>query len=309
VNRRIEISIVSPVYKAEEIIDLLVERLIAAIEKITTDYEIILVEDCGGDGSWKKILQNCSIHSQVKGIKLSRNYGQQYAIQAGLDASLGEYVITMDCDLQDLPEEISKLYNEAKQGSEIVVASRLDRQDEFFKRIFSSIFYKILSYLSETKQDRTVANFACYHRKAVDAMADINDFNRYYPMIQQLVGFRYTKVEVKHAPREIGKSSYTFSKRMKLAINTILSFSDKPLRLTVKLGVFLSLLSICVAITLVLVYFYGDIEVKGWASLALFVSFFSGVIISVLGMVGLYVGKTFESVKKRPTYIIQESKN
>lgn len=303
------ISIISPVYRAENIIDKLVERTVNAVQKISTNYEIILVEDCGPDNSWNKIIENCKKNPKIKGVKLSRNYGQQHAIQAGLDIAKGEFVITMDCDLQDKPEEIYKLYNKSKEGYEIVVASRKNRQDDFLKKFLSKIFYRALGYLTETTQDSTVANFVCYQKKAVDAMALIKDHNRYYPMLQQLVGFNYAKVEIEHAEREEGKSSYSFKKRLKLAVNTILTFSDKPLRLTVKLGVLLSFSSILAAILMVILYVFSDVRVAGWASLALLLSFLSGAIISVLGMVGLYVGKTFESVKQRPTYIIHKTKN
>jgi glycosyltransferase involved in cell wall biosynthesis len=305
----IEISIVSPVYRAEALVDKLVERIISSVSKLTDSYEIILIEDCGPDNSWEKIQENCNKHPVVRGIKLSRNYGQQHAIQAGLDASAGKYVITMDCDLQDQPEEIEKLLTKAKKGYEIVVASRKNRQDDFFKKFLSRVFYATLGYLTETKQDRSVANFVCYHRCAVEAMDRVKDHNRYYPMLQQLIGFNYSKVEIEHAEREDGKSSYSFSKRLRLAMDTILTFSDKPLRLTVKFGVLLSFFSICLAITMVVLYVFSDVEAEGWASLALLLSFFSGIIISVLGMVGLYVGRTFESVKHRPTYIIHEKIN
>jgi dolichol-phosphate mannosyltransferase len=303
------ISIVSPVYKAETIIDKLVERIIESISKIDNDFEIILVEDSSPDGSWERILSNCKKDPRVKGIKLSRNYGQQYAIQAGLDASKGEYVITMDCDLQDKPEEIIKLLNKCKEGNEIVVASRKNRKDDALKKLLSRMFYSTLGYLTETVQDRTVANFVCYNRKAVDALALVHDQTRYYPMLQQLIGFNFGKVEIEHAEREDGKSSYSFSKRLRLAFNTILNFSDKPLRLTVKFGVILCLLSIIAALVLVILYFLNNYRTNGWASLALFISFFSGTIISVLGVVGLYVGRIFESVKNRPTYIVSERIN
>ncbi|KJS06495.1 MAG: b-glycosyltransferase [Flavobacteriales bacterium BRH_c54] len=305
-NSTIEISIISPVYKAENLIDKLVERIIESVSKLTDNFEVILVEDNGPDNSWKKIKENCTKYPFVKGIKLSKNCGQQHALQAGLDASKGKYVITMDCDLQDQPEEIYKLLNKAKEGYEIVAASRENRKDDFVKKIASKWFYAVLSYLTETNQDNTVANFVCYNRKAVEAMKLIGDSNRYYPMLQQLVGFNYAKVSIQHAEREDGKSSYSMKKRLKLAINTILTFSDKPLRLTVKMGVLLSFLSVIAAITLVIMYLLGDYRTDGWASLALLLSFFSGAIISVLGMVGLYVGKIFESVKNRPTYIVNE---
>ena len=302
----IEISIVSPVYRAETIIDNLVERIVGAVSKLTDSYEIILVEDCGPDNSWNKIKENCKKNVKVKGVKLSRNYGQQHAIQAGLDASSGAYIITMDCDLQDRPEEIEKLLLKAKEGFEIVAASRKNRQDDFFKKFLSRIFYSLLGYLTETKQDRTIANFVCYHRAAIEAMEQVKDHNRYYPMLQQLIGFNYAKVTIEHAEREDGTSSYSFAKRLRLAMDTILTFSDKPLRLSVKFGVFLSFLSISAALVLVVLYFLSDVKAEGWASLALLLSFFSGIIISVLGMVGLYVGRTFESAKQRPTYIVQE---
>lgn len=308
-TENIHISIVSPVYRAENIVDKLVERTVNAVSQISPKYEIILVEDNGPDNSWQKIVENCDKNPRIKGIKLSRNYGQQHAIQAGLDAAKGAYIVTMDCDLQDQPEEIYKLYNKSTEGFEIVVASRKNRQDDLFKKFLSRIFYSVLGYLTETKQDRTVANFVCYQKKAVEAMAQIKDHNRYYPMLQQLVGFNYAKVEIQHAEREDGKSSYSFGKRLRLAVNTILTFSDKPLRLTVKLGVLLSFFSILAAILMVVLYVFSDVVVAGWASLALLMSFLSGAIISILGMVGLYVGRTFESVKQRPTYIIHKTKN
>jgi dolichol-phosphate mannosyltransferase len=303
------ISIVSPVYKAGKIIDTLVIRIDDAVKKITPYYEIILIDDSSPDNSWNKIQENCSKNPKIKGIKLSRNCGQQHAVQAGLDKSRGEYVVTMDCDLQDQPEEIVKLIEKAKEGYEIVVASRKDRKDDFFKKILSKLFYFSLGYLTETQQDSSVANFVVYHRKAVDALAKFNDHRRYYPMLRQMIGFNYAKVEINHAEREDGKSSYSYKNRLKLAIDTILTFSDKPLRLTVKFGVLLSFLSICAAFIMIALWLISDVKAEGWASLALLVSFFSGAIISVLGMVGLYVGRTFESVKNRPTYIIQKEVN
>ena len=153
------LSIVSPVYRAEKIIPELVERIKIAASQITDNFEIILVEDCGPDNSWSAIEKECLIDKRVKGIKLSRNFGQHYAITAGLNYSKGEWVVVMDCDLQDLPEEISNLYNKTKEGFDIVLARRFERQDTFLKRLSSKIFYTTLSYLTGTKQDNTIANF------------------------------------------------------------------------------------------------------------------------------------------------------
>jgi len=303
------ISIVSPVYRAELIVEQLVERIINAVTDITSNFEIILVEDGGPDSSWAMIEKISNKYEFVKGIKLSRNFGQQHALQAGLEASKGDFIVTMDCDLQDRPEEIIKLYNKAKMGFDIVVASRTNRQDDFFKRTFSKAFYLVLGYLTETIQDSTVANFVLYNRPALNAINNLNDNRRYYPMLLQWVGFNRAKVEILHANREVGSSSYNFKGRIKLALDTILTFSDKPLRLSIKFGIFISMLSVICGILLIIIYFFDDVIVEGWTSLAILVSFFSGSIISILGMVGLYVGRTFDTVKNRPNYIIHKTTN
>ena len=305
----IEISVVSPVYRAAPIIDKLVARVSEELSKLTSSFEIILVEDRGPDNSWEKIQENCKQFSYVKGIRLAKNSGQQHAMQCGLDASHGEIVITMDCDLQDDPAEFKKLLDKSKEGYDIVVARRKDRQDSLLKKFMSRAFNTLMGYLTGTEQDSAVANFVLFKRKVIDALAEMNDYNRYYPMMIQWVGFNKAKVDIKHAERDIGGSSYSFRKRLSLALDAILAFSDKPLRLTLKFGVLISILSIIAAATLVWVHFTSERNVAGWTSLAVLLSFFSGIIISILGMVGLYVGKTFESVKRRPTYIIDTMEN
>jgi len=306
-NDDILISVVSPVYKAENIVDKLVERIMAAVSKITQKYEIILVEDRSPDHSWEKIKENCAKHKEVRGIRFSRNFGQQYAMAAGFEHARGEWVAVLDCDLQDNPDEIVNLYAKAQEGYDVVLASRQHRKDNFLKKLFSKYFYALLSYLTETKQDETIANFALCHRKTVKAMAAMKDYNRYFPTMIKWVGFKLTTLKIEHVEREDGKSSYTLKKRIKLAVDTILSFSDKPLRLTIKLGILILLSSFVFAGYLVVRYFYADITVSGWTSIFLSIWFLSGLIISVMGMVGLYIGKIFEGIKSRPTYIVDET--
>mgnify|MGYP005844923561 CR=1 FL=1 len=306
----IRLSIVSPVYRSESLVAALVNRISASVEPLTEAYEIVLVEDCGPDASWEKIVEECRKHPKVVGIKLSRNFGQQYAIQAGLDAARGEWIVVMDCDLQDRPEEIPKLYHKGLEGFDIVLASRKNRKDNFFKKFASQAFYAVLTYLTDVKQDPTVAHFMLLNRKVVDALQHIADYHRSYPMLVKWVGFRVAKVEIQHAEREDGKSSsYSFKKRLNLAINTILSFSDKPLRLIVNLGLFISLIAVLIAVSQIFLYLKGGITVQGWTSLFIALSFFSGLIITTLGVIGLYLGKVFESMKGRPTYIISQSIN
>jgi dolichol-phosphate mannosyltransferase len=304
------ISVISPVYGAAGLLEELVRRIKAAVSLITEEYEIVLVEDCGPDNSWELIKKLCVEDKRVIGIRHSRNFGQQYALNCGLDHARGEWVVTLDCDLQDHPEEIINLYNKAREGYEIVLASRQHRQDDFLKKFFSMAFYRVLTYLTDTHQDPSIANFAIYHRKVVNALKSMGDYSRYYPTMNQWVGFRLTKLDIRHAEREDGKrSSYSFKKRLNLAFDTIISFSNKPLRLAVKLGILITLTAMFAAIGVVINYFLGRPYVSGWASTFLSLWFLGGLIITILGMIGVYVGKIFETVKGRPTYIVGEKIN
>ena len=303
-------SIISPVYGASASLRELVQRIKASVETLTDNYEIILVEDHGPDTSWEIIEKICATDPKIIGIRHSRNFGQQYALNCGLDHARGEWIVTLDCDLQDRPEEIVNLYNKAQQGYDIVLASRQNRQDDFLKKFFSRIFYHLLSYLTDTHMDSSVANFAIYHHKVVDALRSMNDYYRYYPTMIHWVGFRLTKLPIAHAERPDGKrSSYNFRKRLTLAFDTIVSFSDKPLRLTVKLGLLISLITALLAIVLVVRYFVKAEAVSGWTSTFLSIWFVSGLVITILGMIGIYVGKIFENVKGRPTYIVGQRLN
>jgi len=219
-------------------------------------------------------------------------------------------VVTLDCDLQDRPEEIINLYNKAQEGYDIVLASRQNRKDDFLKKFFSKMFYRTLSYLTDSYQDASLANFSLYRRNVVEALKSMNNYSRYYPTMIHWVGFRLAKLENQHASREDGKkSSYSFKKRMALAFDTIVSFSNKPLRLTVKLGILILVFATLFAVALVISYLFTDFSVSGWASMFLSLWFLAGIIITILGMIGIYVGKIFETVKRRPSYIVGERIN
>lgn len=302
----IHISVVSPVYRAEELVLPLVKSISENLSKITAFYEIILVEDGSPDKSWDSIVKAAEQYPKVKGVKLSRNFGQHNAITAGLSESQGEWIVVMDCDLQDNPTQIAKLYSKTKEGYDLVFAQRIDRQDTFFKKLFSKWFYKVFSYFTETKQDSTVANFGIYHRDAVDAILKLQDQVRFFPTMSQWVGFNKAYVEVEHSERPSGSSAYNFKRLFKLAIDNIISFSDKPLRLIIKMGFLISFITFLIGIYYACMYFMNRIEVLGFTSIMLSIWFLSGVIISILGTIGLYLGKTFEQVKGRPNFIIQK---
>lgn len=305
-----EFSIISPIYKGEHMLQELVDRIRKQMELLTcSEYEIILVNDASPDNSWLKIKEICKHDFHIKGVNLSRNFGQHYAITAGLSIAKGKWIIVMDCDLQDRPEEIPNLYKKAQEGFDIVFAQRIERKDSFLKRLSSTLFYGVFSYLTETKQDKTVANFGIYHHKVTDAILTMGDSIRYFPTMVQWVGFRKAWLPVKHAEREDGTSGYSFRKLLNLAFNNIIAFSDKPIRLMMKFGSFITLFSILVALFYLIKYLIGGIAVSGFTTIIISIWFLAGMIIMLLGCIGIYIGKIYDRVKQRPTFIIDEILN
>ncbi len=303
------ISVVSPVYKAPKILPELVERLERSLSEITDSFEVILVDDgCPWD-SWAVIEELSEKNPFIKGIKLSRNFGQHYAITAGLDHAKGDWVVVMDCDLQDQPEEIIKLHQKALEGYEIVFARRVKRMDDLMKKSFSKLFYKIFTYLSGLKQDETIANFGIYSNIVIKHIKHMREPMRAFTPMVRWVGFTTSTVDVKHSERYEGVSTYNFSKLLNLALEISISYSDKPLKLAVKLGVFTSLISLVLATILVYRYINGSISVIGYTSIIVSICFFSGLIIMILGILGLYISKIFDGIKNRPIYIIHKRTN
>lgn len=304
-----KISVVSPVYRGEKMVSELVRRNVEALNSMNVDYEIILVNDASPDNSWQAIEQECKKNPKVKGLNLSRNFGQHYAITAGLSYAQGEWVVVMDCDLQDRPEEIPNLYKKAQEGYDSVLAQRVQRTDGWFKRMGSKCFYKVFSYLTETKQDASVANFGIYNRKVIDAVLSMGDAMRYFPTQIQWVGFKRAYLPIQHDERAEGKSTYNLRRLFRLAFDTIISFSDKPMRLMVKMGVLVTLASFIVGIVFLVRYCLGEIEVLGFTSLIISLWLLGGIIISLIGVVGIYLGKLFEKAKDRPIFIVNEKLN
>ena len=305
----LKLSVVSPVYRAEKDLEELVTRIKKAVPSDFLSLEIILVDDFSPDDSWKEIERLAKIHQEILGIKLSRNFGQHYAITAGLDHVSGDYIVVLDCDLQDKPEEILKLFKKSKEGFDIVLARRFNRQDSFIKKLFSKLFYKTLGYLTGSKQDETVANYGIYKRNVINEVCNLRESIRYFPTMVKWVGFKTAYVDVEHASRQQGESNYNLKKMLNLALDIILAFSDKPLRLIIKLGMSIAFISILMAIFAIYSKISGDVSVSGYASLITSIWFLSGCILITLGVIGLYVGKIFEGVKRRPLYIVEKKVN
>jgi len=305
------LSIVSPVYRAEKIIPELVRRISEGATKLINDFEIVLVEDGSPDNSWKAIEDVCARDTRIKGIKLSRNFGQHYAITAGLSFSKGDYVIVMDCDLQDNPEYIETLYQKALEGYDIVLTRKEKREHSLFKNAMASLFFVIFNYLSDNKSvdaNKYSGSYSLMSRKAVDAFLSIKEFHRHYLMVVQMLGFKKTYIDIKHDARFEGKTSYTFSKLVKHAVNGITSQSDKLLRISVSIGFIMFLLSVLWAAFIIIKYFTTGL-LSGYASVMVSILLGTGMILISIGITGIYIGKIFEQAKGRPLFIVDKSIN
>jgi polyisoprenyl-phosphate glycosyltransferase len=300
------ISVVIPVYNAENCLHELYSRLRDSLETISNNFEILLIEDCGGDRSWEIIMDLASKDSRVKGMQFSRNFGQHYGITAGLDHCDGDWVVVMDCDLQDRPEEIPRLYLKAQEGYDVVLARRGHRKDPLLKRITSWIFYGVLNYLADLNYDPEVGNFRIISRKVVIAFNSMRERLRFFGALIDWMGFPTASIDVEHSLSS-RQSTYTFKKLWKLASETIIAYSDKPLKLSVRLGFLMSMAAfIYGTLTFLHAFIYGS-TVVGWTSLIVSLYFIGGIIIFNLGIVGIYLGKAFDETKKRPLYIVRNS--
>lgn len=305
-NTTVNISVVTPVYGCCQSLDALYVRIEKTLSKITQDFEIIMVNDASPDNAWDIIKLLAQKDSRVKGINFSRNFGQHRAITAGLDHAQGEWVVVMDCDLQDQPEEILKLYDKAKEGYEIVFGQRVARQDTTSKKLTSKLFYIIYDYLSESNTDHTIANFSIISKKVVESFLKLGEQHRPYGYFINWLGFKRTHVMVEHAKRLNGETSYTIKKLVSLALDNIVSQSNKPLKMSIKFGFIMSFLSAIYALYLVFKYISADMVVPGWTSVMVSIYFIAGLLFANLGFLGLYIGKIFDETKGRPPYIIDE---
>ena len=298
-------SVVIPVYKCPWTLHELYQRLHNTLSSINKNFEIIMVDDGSPLNDWEVITQLAKKDKRVKGIKLSRNFGQHYAITAGLDFAKGQWVVVMDCDLQDQPEEIIKLYNKAMEGYDIVVGRRAERKDGIVKRLSSKVFWKIYSYFTETKIDGRISNFGIYSTNVIQSIKKLREHTRSFGLFALWVGFKRIEIDIEHAKRKSGKSSYNFKKMFNLAIDSILSYSQKPLVLFINIGILISLISFIFSIFLIIQHYLLSIPVAGWTSIMVSIYFLSGVIITCVGVVGVYVGKVYNEVKNRPLYVVE----
>lgn len=299
------ISVVSPIYKSEKIVAELVSQLKNALTRITEDFELILVCDGSPDNSWNEILKCCAADKRVVGISLSRNFGQHPALSAGLKYAKGDYVVVIDCDLQDNPSEIIRMYELIKQGYDIVRTRRIKRKDGFVKRLSSKAFNTVYKFLSGMKTDGSIPNFSMFSRKVVDEFNKMGEVSRSFQSLMLYLGFKTVTIDIEHQNRYEGKSSYSFVKLLKLSEDVIISNSNRPLRIGVAIGAVMTLLSLVLVIYNTVLYFTKSI-VPGFSSTIISIWFVGGVILMMMGVMGLYIDRIFNQVKNRQIYIVDE---
>jgi polyisoprenyl-phosphate glycosyltransferase len=308
-QEKLEISIVSPVFGAPDLIPELCRRIHNSVSSITNRYEIILVFDCSPDDGWSKIKAECKKDLRVKGIKLSRNFGQHKAIAAGLHHAQGDKIVVMDCDLQDMPEEIPVLYKKIQEGYDIVKCRREIRKDSFLRKLLSKCFFKFFSFISGVETDHTVVNFGIYNKKVIDVMRQLKEQAQYFPLSIIWSGFKSISINVTHDARRSGKSGYTFSKMISLATDIAVSYSEKPLYVSILLGGIISLTTIVISVIYFLLALLGYFDVSGFASIIISIWLLSGVLLFFIGLVGLYIAGISANVKRRPLFIIEKTSN
>ena len=303
-----DISVVIPVYGCRAALTELYRRLVESVSKITNEFEIILVNDNCPQNSWEVIEELCANDKRVKGIELSRNFGQMRAILAGLDYAVGEWIVVMDCDLQDRPEEIVRLYEKAMEGYDVVFARRKERRDNPIKVFLANQFYKVYRFATEGNYDGAVCNFSIVKKNVIANYCRMREQHRGYVMYIRWLGFRQTIIDVEHDARYEGKASYSLKKRIDMAIELLTSQSDKILKLFVSFGFVMSISAFLAIIGLIIYHYTAQVAV-GWTSLIATNVLIGGIIIVVIGIVGIYVGNIFMQTKDRPLYVIRQMLN
>jgi glycosyltransferase involved in cell wall biosynthesis len=302
------LSIVAPVFREAKVLPELYSRVCAALLPVTLDFELVLVSDGGNDGSWETIEELSAADPRVKGIKFTRNFGQHLAISAGLDVCDGDWVVVMDSDLQDRPEVIPQLFAKAQAGYEVVFVSRKDRPEPRLYQAAARVFYWLFRFLAKTNYDPAHGNFSIISRRVVERYRAMGETLRFYGGILDWLGFERTSIEASHGERFAGEAGYNLRKRLKLAGEIILAHSDRPLHLSVLLGLVISLFSGATGCFMIVrSVFFQRYAVEGWTSLMVAFFFMSGIILLVLGIIGTYIGKIFNEIKRRPLYVVGDS--
>lgn len=304
-----KMSVVIPVYGCPEAVAPLCSRLVDTLTQLTPDFEIFLVNDACPLDSWSQVEAACARDERIKGVALSRNFGQISAITAGLDLCTGDWIVVMDCDLQDRPEGILELYAKAQEGYDVVFARRADRKDSGVTRFLSRMFYRVYDYFTDGASDSAIGNFSISRRAVIRNYLRMRDQNHDYMLLLRWLGYRQTAIDIQADPRYAGESSYNFKRKLALAARFITAQSNKPLMLSVRAGFLCAFLALVYIVYRVIVYFVTGQVPTGWTSLIASLYLLGGLILISNGVLGIYIGYIFNEVKGRPLYVIRTTRN
>jgi len=304
---RTEYSFVVPIHDEEANLPELAPRLQSVMDRLDGESEVILVDDGSRDGSYAWMCGIRARDPRFRIIQLSRNFGHQLALTAGLDHAQGQAVVIMDADLQDPPEVVPDLVAKWKEGYEVVVAVRKERKGETrFKRLTAALYYRLLRRLTSVEITTDGGDFRLVDRKALDAFKALREKDRFVRGMFSWIGFRQAEVPFVRAERFAGRTKYPLHRMLELALDGLLSFSKSPLRLVLKLGFAVSAASFLGGVLAVLCKVTGVYVVTGWTSIVLAIFFLGGVQLTVMGLIGEYIGRIYEQVKDRPLYVVRE---
>lgn len=298
-----ELSVVIAVYGCAGSLEPLHQRLAAALDAAGIDWEVVYVDDSSPDDSWPRLEALADADPRVLALHLSRNFGQHAAITAGLAEAAGDWVAVMDCDLQDPPEAIPDLLESARSGYDVVLTKRNKNRQGLLRRLGARLYFRVRNALLKTKVDPDFTTLSVISRPVVDSFLAVGDRDRQYMLILHWLGFRKLVKTVSSAGRAEGRSSYTFSKLMRVALDGMFFQTTVLLRWIIYLGFAVAAAGIALAVALVTLYFVHR-PPPGYTSLAVLTLLVGGFIIMSTGVTGLYVGKIFEQVKGRPLYVV-----
>lgn len=307
-SNQVELSIVVPLFNESSLLTELHERLSKAASLVSSNFEIVFVNDGSKDKTFEQLKLLASQFPEVRFINLSRNFGHQIAVSAGLDNCLGKAVVIIDGDLQDPPEIIPELYKKYQEGHEVVYARRRKREGEtVFKKFTARLFYRILNGITNIDIPLDTGDFRLIDRKVVEVLKNMPEKNKFLRGQIAWMGFSQTYVEFDRSERKSGVTGYTFKKMLKLALDGITGFSDVPLRLVTNAGIIVSAISFLVIIYALAKHFVFGETITGWTSLIVSSMFIGGIQLVSIGIIGEYIGRISTDVRDRPLYIIQET--
>lgn len=303
----IRLSIIAPFYNEEEGVDTFFTEVTPILNQLTDTWEIICVNDGSTDSTLSKLHAKHKLNNRIKVVSFSRNFGKEAALTAGFDKAQYDAIIPLDSDLQDPPYVIKDMVAKWQEGYKIVNAIRRSRNESLTKSIPAKLYHKLIHYLTNGKILKDVGDFRLIDRSALDYVKALTEKNRYMKGIVSWVGFKSTNVYYDRPKRSIGTTKFSFFKLLKLGLDGIFSFSSKPLKIWLYLGLFISSISFLYASYLILRTIISGVDLPGYASIMVSILFMGGIQLIGLGVIGEYIARIFKEVKNRPIYIVEDS--